>query len=303
MNSQNLVSIVVVTYNSAKYVVETLESIRLQTYENIELIISDDCSTDDTVIICEDWLKCNQGRFVRSSILTIKENQGIPANFNKGVRKTEGEYVKIIAGDDYLDKEFVQKCVDVLEQNIDCGLVYTNSFLVLEYKQRIIKEDTSKFKSGNIFKELFFLDFWPKAPSWMYRRNVLFEMGLFDESIWVEDYLIALKIAKKYSIIQINEFLTYYRLHNENNGRDSIRLYEAQMQTIDRYKEYEYYKERRLQLLEKLSQRAMIEKPSYLLKLSLEEKELKYFFLFIRGVFRKVKRNVKKIIHNNNKSQ
>jgi alpha-1,3-rhamnosyltransferase len=52
-----LVSIVIITYNSAKYVLETLESVKAQTYEKIELVISDDCSTDDTVEVCRDGLK------------------------------------------------------------------------------------------------------------------------------------------------------------------------------------------------------------------------------------------------------
>ena len=56
MNNQPLVSVPVITYNSAKFVLETLESIKAQTYQNIELVISDDCSTDNTVQICRDWV-------------------------------------------------------------------------------------------------------------------------------------------------------------------------------------------------------------------------------------------------------
>ena len=63
-NNNPLVSIIVITYNSAKFVLETLESAKAQTYQNIELIISDDGSTDNTVQICREWLKNNeeQGR-------------------------------------------------------------------------------------------------------------------------------------------------------------------------------------------------------------------------------------------------
>ncbi len=54
---ETLVSIVVITYNSAKFILETLESSKAQTYKNIELIISDDCSTDNTVEICQQWIR------------------------------------------------------------------------------------------------------------------------------------------------------------------------------------------------------------------------------------------------------
>jgi len=75
-----LVSIIVITYNSSEYVIETLESAKAQTYQNIELIVSDDCSTDETLEICRDWMKKNQDRFVRSELITTEKNTGISGN-------------------------------------------------------------------------------------------------------------------------------------------------------------------------------------------------------------------------------
>ena len=69
-----LVSIIVITYNSAKYVLETLESARYQTYQNIELIVSDDCSVDNTVEICNNWIKKNSNRFARVELITVNKN-------------------------------------------------------------------------------------------------------------------------------------------------------------------------------------------------------------------------------------
>jgi len=80
-----LVSIIVITYNSAKFVLETLESAKAQTYQNIELIISDDGSTDNTVQICREWLKNNKESFVNTELITVEKNTGIPANCNRGV--------------------------------------------------------------------------------------------------------------------------------------------------------------------------------------------------------------------------
>lgn len=68
-----LVSVSVITYNSAKTVIETLDSIKAQTYQNIELIVSDDCSTDNTVEICRDWLTKNEKRFVRMELITVEK--------------------------------------------------------------------------------------------------------------------------------------------------------------------------------------------------------------------------------------
>ena len=67
-----LVSVSVITYNSSKTVLETLESVKTQTYPNIELIISDDCSPDNTVEVCREWIEQNKERFVRIEILAAE---------------------------------------------------------------------------------------------------------------------------------------------------------------------------------------------------------------------------------------
>ena len=72
MHKNPLVSVILVTYNSAKFVTETLESIKEQSYDNIELIITDDCSFDGTVEVCNNWIEKNKTRFVKTNIITVK---------------------------------------------------------------------------------------------------------------------------------------------------------------------------------------------------------------------------------------
>ena len=88
-----LVSIVVITYNSEKYILETLESAKTQTYRNLELIISDDCSTDRTVQVCQHWLEINRDFFINSKLIESPKNTGIPSNVNRGVNKAEGKWI------------------------------------------------------------------------------------------------------------------------------------------------------------------------------------------------------------------
>lgn len=108
VNKSPLVSIIVITYNSAKYVLDTLESAKAQTYQNIELIVSDDGSTDDTVHICNTWIAHNRVRFVRTEVITVDKNTGIPANCNRGIKAAYGEWIKLIAGDDILFNHCVE---------------------------------------------------------------------------------------------------------------------------------------------------------------------------------------------------
>lgn len=97
-----LVSVAVITYNSSKYVLETLESIKAQTYKNIELIISDDCSTDNTMQLCKKWCEQNEDRFARIQYVEVEQNTGVSANCNRAEDACQGDWVKLIAGDDLL---------------------------------------------------------------------------------------------------------------------------------------------------------------------------------------------------------
>lgn len=243
-----LVSIVVITYNSAEYVLETLESAKAQTYQNIELIVSDDCSADNTVETCSRWIEHNKARFVRTKLITIEKNSGIPANCNRGVKAARGEWVKGIAGDDLISEDFVSKCLDgVIPPEV--GIIYTNSNFINAQGEVTGKANSSNYKSGHVFDDLFFLRFWPKAPSLMLRFSALKEFEFFDESIWVEDYLMVLKIASKYELHHIDEFLTYYRIHGSNSGGNHARLYEAQLSSIERFRDYPGYRVRRRAVL------------------------------------------------------
>jgi alpha-1,3-rhamnosyltransferase len=107
-----LVSIIVISYFSAEYILETLESIKAQTYKRIELIITDDGSTDNTLDICREWLSLNEDRFVRTELLTVSSNTGIPSNCNRGLQASHGEWLKFIAGDDLLDKDCIINNMD-----------------------------------------------------------------------------------------------------------------------------------------------------------------------------------------------
>ena len=119
-----LVSVPVVTYNSSKTVVETLDSICNQTYSNLELIVSDDCSTDNTVDICRKWIEAHKERFVRTELLTVEKNTGVSANSNRAKEKCRGEWVKGIAGDDILLPDCVETYIEYVKEHPDAVYVF-----------------------------------------------------------------------------------------------------------------------------------------------------------------------------------
>lgn len=114
-----LASIIVLTYNSEKYIENCLQSIFAQTYDNIEVIIIDNCSKDNTIAVIENWkLKIGNFKFVKNLI-----NPGYAVGNNLGIEKSEGEYLFIINPDVVLDKNYVKAAVNELETNLQIGSV------------------------------------------------------------------------------------------------------------------------------------------------------------------------------------
>ena len=105
-----LVSVVVLAYRSADTIIETLESIKKQTYPKIELIVTDDGSPDNTVEVVEHWMKDNKGCLSDMKLVTTEKNTGLPSNINRGLQAATGMYYKGIAGDDYLTEDAIEIC-------------------------------------------------------------------------------------------------------------------------------------------------------------------------------------------------
>ena len=122
--STPLVSVNVITYNSAEYILETLESVKNQTYPNIELIISDDCSKDDTLAICDAWLKTNRSRFANAKIVTSPVNTGLSPNYNRAIDAASGEWIKEIDGDDRLLPNCITDFIEFVNANPDAKYIF-----------------------------------------------------------------------------------------------------------------------------------------------------------------------------------
>ena len=142
---QPLVSIAVVTYNSGKTVLDTLESIAAQTYQNIELIISDDCSKDDTVAICRAWLDSHGSRFARTELLQAEVNRGVCVNANKGRFAATGEWQMGLAGDDILLPNCLSDNMDYVEKHPDSSIIF--SYMKI-YNEEFREENCINDKKG-----------------------------------------------------------------------------------------------------------------------------------------------------------
>lgn len=216
--TESLVSVCIITYNSSKYIYEALESVKKQTYQNIELIISDDCSTDDTVEICHLWLSENSSRFSESKLITSSINTGISANCNRAILKAQAEWVKLFAGDDRLLPICIEANVDYYTKHpkitfIVSNLIFFNENSVVDtfgYKCRKICALDSYGQYKYLRKHGLFVC----APACMYKKAMLKDVGYMDERIpMLEDVPLLHNILKKgYKVDYLPISTVEYRL-------------------------------------------------------------------------------------------
>lgn len=120
-----VVTVSVAAYNSSKYILETLESIKAQTYPSLILRISDDCSTDNTVSVCRGWIENNKDRFVETDIIQPEHNTGPTGNANRGWDACSTTYYKVIAGDDILLPNCIEDNVKYVQKYPETVFVFS----------------------------------------------------------------------------------------------------------------------------------------------------------------------------------
>ena len=138
---QGLVSIGLPVYNGMPYVKKTIESVLAQTYPNIELVITDNPSTDDTQTLCEEYARKDK----RVRYIQHRENIGAIANYNSAFRKSKGEYFCWVSYDDYLDPRLVERCVALLQGDKEAVVAMADFVFVNGKGEVILKVDPNDF--------------------------------------------------------------------------------------------------------------------------------------------------------------
>lgn len=197
-NKEPLVSVLIVAYNSSDYIVETLESVKNQTYQNIELIVSDDCSSDNTVKLVKEWINNNLSRFVRTELVTIENNTGVSANYNRGVAKCQGDWIKNVDGDDLITPRCVELNIKHVLEHPEIEVLFSDMIVFRNSEEQVLyKFSDSDFRgffdldAEGQFKRLIQRNFLPSTPLFI-KTSVLKKYpynenyrGLEDFPMWV----------------------------------------------------------------------------------------------------------------------
>ena len=227
-----LVSVIVPCYNHEKFVEQAINSVLNQTYENIELIVIDDGSKDNSPLLLQQLSEKHHFYFVQ------QENKGTAITLNKYIEKSKGKYISILASDDVWLLDKIEKQVKHLEQNPKVGANFGN-VLSITAKNEILPFYLQRFSNyGEYnFKDLLSLSAPLSALTNMLRKDALDKVGLFDKEFLLEDLYMWLKLAHAdYTITVLPDLLGFYRVHGNNTSKQNKLMYHEKLKLLNVYK-------------------------------------------------------------------
>lgn len=204
----NLVSILIPVYNSEKWLKECLDSIINQTYKNLEIILVDDGSTDNSLKILKEYEKNDK----RIRIFE-EEHKGIVEALNKGLENCNGKYIARMDSDDISLPQRIEKQVEYMENNFDCVVLGTNYSLIDEDSMDI-KRPTNSFQNDLDLRTCLFFFSPFLHPSIMLRNDILRTNNLkyLKELEYLEDRLLYVQLSRLGKLHNLKEKLVKYRI-------------------------------------------------------------------------------------------
>ena len=204
-NNKDLVSIVLPVYNGEKYLALSIESIIAQTYDNWELIIIDDCSTDDSASIAKEYSKKDNRIHYYMNDINFK----LPRSLNKGFSIAKGYYLTWTSDDNLYKPQAIEKMVNALENDEDSDFVFASCRIINEVNNEIEYIMVDEFSK----KRIVGLD--SVGACFMYTRKVYETVGDYDPNYTlVEDFDYWQRIFMKFNVVTISEILYLYRWHD-----------------------------------------------------------------------------------------
>ena len=199
------VSVVIPTYNCAAFLGAAIESVLAQTYQDLEIIVIDDSSEDETPEVAK--------RFADRITYHRQERKGPSAARNRGINLSQGEYIAFLDADDIWLPQKLAEQIPVLERDATIGLVCADFSVVAG--DRVVAssflECCKLARSGYVFDEIIQQNFILPSSA-VVRRSCLSDVGLFDESLWsVEDRELCLRIAYRWKVAVIRKQLVVKR--------------------------------------------------------------------------------------------
>lgn len=220
-----LVSVIIPNYNHARYIDKRILSILCQTYKNYEVIILDDCSTDDSVERIEKYK--NDSHI--STIIVNEKNTGVPfKQWHKGMLLAKGSLIWIAESDDLCEPDFLETLVKAIDKDDKCVLAFCKMIAFTDEGEKWVRTPTN-LEEGFYNSRLFISNFLASQNSIVNASGVVFkkEMALKVDSQYmtlkgVGDWMFWVELAECGSIAYIDNGLSYFRQHANNMTKSNV---------------------------------------------------------------------------------
>ena len=221
-----MISVIIPTYNSVKYISEAICSVLLQTCTDYEIIVIDDGSTDSTREIIEN-------NFTQVRYFYV-QNQGVSRARNYGIRRARGEFIAFLDADDLWLPEKLEKQLKVFDADQELMMVFTEHrvFDTNGFRKAIFSKKKRLMK-GDVVKNIFLYSH-VALPTVMVRRQVFQEIGYFEEDLKAaEDDNLWMRIALKFRIHLLDEVLVHCRWTENSLSRSASNLFSGVLKNVD----------------------------------------------------------------------
>lgn len=224
--NQPLVSVITPIYNGYKYIDQCVESVVLQSYENWELLLIDDGSTDQSLEKIYKWI--NKDSRIKFLAHPNNSNKGVSLTRNLGITYSSGKYIALLDCDDIWFSEKLQKQVEILEDDPELTLVYCKAVVIDDDGFSLDKSNKNiEFPhiagngypgKHNIFNELLNEIIWIPCPTVVFPKKIINEIGGFQENLkhQCEDLIFFILASNLGAAYFINDFLAEYRIHSNS---------------------------------------------------------------------------------------
>ena len=246
-DSQPLVTVIIASYNHAPYIEQSIQSVLDLTYPNIELLVIDDGSPDDSVE------RIQRLQAVHGFDFRVQQNQGLTNTLNGAIARAKGSLIVPFGSDDIMMPDRIAVQVAYMDGKPEVGICAGNIELI-DAEGNLFPE--KRQRRDVPFRRLDFDDMflerkpYPPAPTLMIRREALDKVGGFDPSIRLEDLYIELKITHAgYFIDGLNVVMARYRKHATNSYKNHRFMIDSILRIYAQFSDHPLYDEVRYKFL------------------------------------------------------
>jgi glycosyltransferase involved in cell wall biosynthesis len=222
-----LVSVIIPCYNQGHFLAKSIQSLKEQTYPNIEIIVINDGSTDNTQEI--------SGSFPGIKYV-FQENQGLPNARNRGIMESQGKYLAFVDADDWLYPDAIEKNVTILEANPETAFVSGSHSLYFEDSGELKEDHHGEQIEKDFYTVMLERNYIGNPATVLYTKWIL-DLFPFDNSEKIkgcEDYDHYLKISRRFPVLHHNGKISIYRKHGDNMSDNYPMMLESVLHALKR---------------------------------------------------------------------